>query len=340
MRSGGMKKGHSKFLIEKIAYSPAFSRLAFAAIRNGRWLRFPFYRFLLRRQIEAVKRRNGPFPLVVAAENTNICNAKCLMCPYPTMRRRKGFMDMTLFCKIVDECAAHPGVELRLTGFGEPLLDKKLVQRIEYAKGKGIEKVQLTTNASLLDKDTAAAIINSGLDEIMFSVDGYDRESYERVRGGLSFDKVHENLRLFRRIRGENRKPRTIASIICFDEYRGHRKEIIRLWRDCADRLFVKPPEDWAGEASGFNERTSGKKTHIPCPYLWTQFLITWDGAVGLCCRDFCNIRISIGNVNRESISDVWHGATLERLRATDALGRTLPPCLRCAYSPNWWGER
>ncbi|MEJ2745807.1 MAG: radical SAM protein, partial [bacterium] len=189
-----MRKNLSSFLTEKIAYSPTLSRVAFAAMRNRWWLRSPIYRFLLHRQIEAVRARNGPFPLVVAAENSNICNAGCVMCPYPAMRRRKGFMEMALFRKIVDECAKHPGVELRLSGFGEPLLDKKLVERIAYAKRKGIEKVQLTTNASLLDKEMSLAIVNSGLDEIMFSVDGYNKESYERIRTGLSFYEVYENL--------------------------------------------------------------------------------------------------------------------------------------------------
>lgn len=340
MKIGGMKISYSKSIIEKIAYSPALSRIAFAAIRNGLLLRSPIYRFLLQKRITAVRERNELFPLVVAAENTNICNAGCVMCPYATMRRRKGFMDMSLFRKIVDECAGHRGVELRLTGFGEPLLDKKLFERIAYAKRKGIEKIQLTTNASLLDGETALAIVNSGLDEIMFSVDGYDKESYERIRAGLSFERVHGNLRSFRRIRGEGKKPRTIASIICFEEYWRHRRNMIRLWGDCADYLFIKPPEDWAGEAAGFKESPPAGKAHVPCPYPWTQFLIAWDGVVGLCCRDFCNIRVSIGTVAHASIYDLWHGETLKRLRELDALGRTLEPCRRCAYVPNWWGER
>jgi len=247
---------------------------------------------------------------------------------------------MALYRKIVDECAEYQGVELRLTGFGEPLLDKKLIERITYAKQKGIEKVQLTTNASLLDKEIAANILDSGLDEIMFSVDGYDEESYERIRVGLSFDRVYENLKLFRQLRGGHKKPKTIASIICFKEYGGHMKEMIRLWGECADHLFIKPPEDWAGEVADLKGKAVGDDVHFPCPYLWTQFLITWDGIVGLCCRDFCNIRISIGNVTHESIHDIWHGATLRKLREIDAAGRTLEPCLHCAYAQNWWGER
>lgn len=335
-----MKMSLNSFLTDHVAYSPCISRVAFKTLNNRFILNSPFYRFALRKQIESVKKRNFLFPRVVAAENTNICNARCVMCPYTKMRRRQGFMDMALYRKIVDECATYRNVEIRLTGFGEPLLDKKLIERITYAKQKGIEKVQLTTNASLLHREIARAIVNSGLDEIMFSVDGYDKESYERIRVGLSFDRVYENLKLFRQLRGGHKRPKTIASIICFKEYSGHMKEMIRLWGVCADHLFIKPPEDWAGEVAGLKGKALGENIHFPCPYLWTQFLITWDGIAGLCCRDFCNIRISIGDVTRESIYDIWHGATLRKLREIDAAGRTLEPCLYCAYAPNWWGER
>lgn len=335
-----MKRSLHDLLVERVAYSPFLARLAFKALNAPRFLRFPPYRFLLRRQIEAVKRRNAAFPLVVAAENTNTCNARCVMCPYPGMNRHKGFMAMDLYRKIADECARHPGVELRLSGFGEPLLDRDLPGRIRYAKGKGIESVLITTNASLLTEDVARGLIEAGLDGMMFSVDGYDGESYEKIRTGLSFEKVIANIRRFNELRGDRRKPRTVASVILFPEYATHRKEMIRLWGSLADRVFIKPPEDWAGEVTGYKERVAGGAPHSPCPYLWTQFLITWDGVAALCCRDFCNIRIPIGEVAREGIAAIWHGATLRGLRETDDAERTLDPCHCCSYMPNWWGER
>jgi MoaA/NifB/PqqE/SkfB family radical SAM enzyme len=325
---------------EYVAYSPTLSRLAFKALRNRTLAAFPPYRFLLARQIRAVKARNAPFPRVVAAETTNLCNARCIMCPYPGMKRPKGFMATSLYRKIVDECASHQGVELRLTGFGEPLLDPDLFERIRYAKEQGIGKVQLTTNASLLDEKKAREVMDSGLDEIMLSVDGYDTGTYERIRAGLDFGTVQENARRLVSMRGRGKRPRIIASIIIFPEYASRRRAVIEAWRGCADRFLIKPPEDWAGEAPGSGADAVRAGPHVPCPYLWTQFLIAWDGTVGLCCRDFCNIRVPIGNVARESIADVWCGKTLAAIRDSDARGRTLEVCAGCGYAPNWWGER
>jgi len=327
-------------LVKWIAYSPVFSRLAFRALRSHALSIFPPYQFLLRRQIRAVKDRNARFPRVVAAETPNLCNARCVMCPYTKMTRAKGFMEMPLYRKIVDECALHPGVELRLSGFGEPLLDPNLFERIRYAKERGIGKVQLTTNASLLDEKKAREAIDSGLDEIMLSVDGYDAASYERVRAGLDFGTVRENALRLMRMRGRGKTPRIIASIIRFPEYASRLRNVIAAWRECADCMFVKMPEDWAGEMRKTGCGTAAVRPHIPCPYPWTQFLIAWDGTVGLCCRDFCNIRVPVGSIVRESIADVWHGRTLAAIRERDAHGRTVDVCRGCLYAPNWWGER
>ena len=50
--------------------------------------------------------RRPPLPEIVQIESTNICNAKCVFCPRDDMERKQGIMDMALFTKIVDECAA------------------------------------------------------------------------------------------------------------------------------------------------------------------------------------------------------------------------------------------
>ena len=334
-----MRKNLHSRLVDLVAYSPLLTSVAFKALNSMFILRLPVYRFFLNRHIKAVKKRNAKFPLMVAAENTNICNARCVMCPYVTMGRRKGFMDMAIYRKVVDECAGHEGVELRLSGFGEPLLDKNLFERIVYAKEKGIEKVQLTTNASLLDDEMSRRILDSGLDEMMLSVDGYDKESYERIRAGLHFERVYENVKRFNKLRGKRARPKTIASIILFNDCIKHRKDIIKLWGDYVDRLFIKPPEDWAGEVSGYKEMVVSAGLHFPCPYIWTQFLITWDGVAALCCRDFCHIRLPIGSVVSSTIHDVWNGEKLRKFREADSRARTLAPCRGCSYTPNWWGE-
>ena len=77
------------------------------------------------------------WPDIVQIESTNLCNAKCVFCPRDEMHRRQGVMDFDLFRKVVDECAALGITHVRVHNYGEPFLDKQLVEKVRYAKSQG-----------------------------------------------------------------------------------------------------------------------------------------------------------------------------------------------------------
>jgi MoaA/NifB/PqqE/SkfB family radical SAM enzyme len=123
-------------------------------------------------------RRHFPLPSVILIENTNCCNARCVMCPREKLTRKPGVMTFELFEKIireVSETKRKPVVHLH--GFGEPLLDESLPERIKLAKAFGIKHTYLVTNASLLFPETAGKIIGSGLDSMKISFYGTDDKS-------------------------------------------------------------------------------------------------------------------------------------------------------------------
>ena len=126
---------------------------------------YPYYRYHL------------PLPSVIMIENTNCCNARCVMCPREKLTRKPGFMEFGLFEKIMKELssARHKPV-VHLHGFGEPLLDTLLSERIKLAKTCGIKHTYIVTNASLLFPETSRKIINAGLDAMKISFYGTDEE--------------------------------------------------------------------------------------------------------------------------------------------------------------------
>src|SRR5215212_10032855 len=96
----------------------------------------------VRRLLLATGRDRSPIlPEIVQIESTNICNAKCVFCPRDEMGRKQGVMDMTLFRKIVDECAALRIEHVRMHNYGEPFVDRSLVEKVRYAKDRGISQV-------------------------------------------------------------------------------------------------------------------------------------------------------------------------------------------------------
>ncbi|MCK7504655.1 MAG: radical SAM protein [Desulfobacterales bacterium] len=122
------------------------------------WLFHPYYRYHL------------PLPTVILIENTNRCNARCVMCPRETLTRKRGFMEFGLFEKIMKELSgASRKPVVHLHGFGEPLLDESLPERIKLAKACGIKHTYLVTNASLLSPETSRKIIDAGLDTMKIS---------------------------------------------------------------------------------------------------------------------------------------------------------------------------
>ena len=139
-------------------------------------------------------------PDIVQIESTNLCNAKCVFCPRDEMHRRQGVMDLDLYRKIVDECAALGITHVRVHNYGEPFLDRQLVEKVRYAKSRGIREVGMISNGSLITEELARGMIDAGLDAINISVDAGGRETFERTRVNLKYDEVTGNVRRLARL--------------------------------------------------------------------------------------------------------------------------------------------
>src|SRR6187401_947443 len=155
-------------------------------------------------------------PDIVQIESTNLCNAKCVFCPRDEMHRRQGVMEMGLFKKIVDECAELGITHVRVHNYGEPFLDKQLVEKVRYAKSRGIAEVGMISNGSLISEDIARGMIEAGLDAINISVDASGKETFERTRLNLNYDTVIDNIKTLVRIRKElgRTHPKLILSFV------------------------------------------------------------------------------------------------------------------------------
>ena len=144
---------------------------------------------------------------MILIENTNRCNALCVMCPRDTLTRKRGFMEFGLFEKIMKELSgASRKPVVHLHGFGEPLLDPLLPERIKLAKACGIHRTYIVTNASLLFPETSKKIIHAGLDTMKVSFYGTDEDTYQATMKRLDFNVALQNIKDFMRIRKELKK--------------------------------------------------------------------------------------------------------------------------------------
>src|SRR5262249_38730425 len=135
-------------------------------------------------------------------EITNSCNLKCVMCYSPHMKRRKRFMKVDEFRRIIAQAAAHGVNEVGLYTTGEAFLHPKAVEFVRVAKREAkIPYVYITSNGTLLTPKKADGIIEAGLDSLNLSIDGAVKETYEKIRLGGNFEKLIANMRYLRRAR-------------------------------------------------------------------------------------------------------------------------------------------
>lgn len=137
-----------------------------------------------------------PTPQYVQIEPVGMCNLKCTMCPInyredQPISGKARMMDFELYCRIVDQFTNIK--TLHLQGLGEPTLHPRFFDMIEYAVRKGI-RVTTNTNLTMITPQRAGRCVTSGLDTLHFSIDGVNRETYEKIRVNANFDKVMANL--------------------------------------------------------------------------------------------------------------------------------------------------
>jgi MoaA/NifB/PqqE/SkfB family radical SAM enzyme len=274
------------------------------------------YRGMVDREVAELERLEVPAPKVVYAESTNACNATCVMCPRDEMHRAIGIMTMDLFKKIADECADWGVEEMRLHNFGEPMIDVKLYDKIEYAKRKGIKTTTIYTNGALLSGDKARRLINAGLDKLYISFDGATKKTFETIRLPLSFDQVSENVRSFHALRSELKSstPKVYLSFTHVGQNKEEREQFRRDWTPFSDKVFIIDAHDWAGQAEvELQEANNGPRW--PCVYIWKSMTVLYSGEVTLCCMDIKGSE-SVGDANKQSLKEIWRGAAMKRIRA------------------------
>jgi MoaA/NifB/PqqE/SkfB family radical SAM enzyme len=264
--------------------------------------------------------QESAFPPEIWIENTNCCNAHCVMCPRDKLSRELGFMDLGLFERLVKEASSfgRQVKRVHLHNYGEPLLDKNILERIRIAKENGIVHTYFVTNGSLLSTEVSKGLIEAGLDEFKVSFYGTDPETYNATMAGLDFYTTFDNLKNFFLIRKglESNKPSVIIQYLPQEANNCKTKNFFELFeklidRDKGDSLNIFPLHNYGG---GRNYLQLGEEINAICDYPWRTMVILWDGRVVPCCLDYNGTGV-IGDVNKDSIYDIWNGESYRKLR-------------------------
>lgn len=277
----------------------------------------------------------GYKPIRMWVEPTNTCNLKCAMCPQSSGEKfKRGFMELALFKKIIDEAKTFV-YDMNLHHTGESLLHPDIVEMIRYAKQAGIY-TRLHTNATLLNEEKARGILESGLDFLSFSFDGFEKETYENIRRGANFEQTLNNILNFLRLKQSQGKQRpfTVFEVINFSgkpvgspEELAFRQQFEGL---PLDKFVLKAPHNWGGTYGADGQPLHPEK-YCACTFPWYALVVFWNGNVSPCPQDFFN-NLCLGNAGEASLRDIWHGTPLVTLREKmkRKTYQDLHPCVTC----------
>jgi radical SAM protein with 4Fe4S-binding SPASM domain len=121
-------------------------------------------------------------PRLIFWELTKGCNLRCIHCRASATELSSPSDLSTEAAKaIIDQIAAVSAPILVLSG-GEPLFRKDIFELARYGTDKGL-RVALATNGTLVTKQVAQKIVDSGVRRVALSLDGADALTHDTFRG-------------------------------------------------------------------------------------------------------------------------------------------------------------
>ena len=261
-------------------------------------------------------------PLCFDIEVASVCDLACPFCYRQYVATPDKIMSKELAFKLIDQAAELNVPSMKFNWRGEPLLNPALGEIIEYAKKKGVLETIINTNATKLDEKMSKKIIKSGLDLMIYSFDGGNKSTYEKMRPGRfkknNFEEIYQNISNFSKIRKKlgSTFPRTKIQMILTDETRKVQDEYLKLFKDIVDDVSVKQYTERGGDLTDLDKnfekflktqkndliRKYGKDAallkdsknniyisdgRLPCEQPFQRVLSTYDGKVGMCCYDW-----------------------------------------------------
>lgn len=257
-------------------------------------------------------------PLHVDIELSDACNLRCKMCAHGLGTvKNVGLMNQELVKKLIDQCVEARVYSIKFNWRGEPSLNSFLPGAVKYAKEKGILEVQINTNGQTLpnNPDILLNCAANGIDRIIFSVDGFSKETYEQIRIGGSYEKVFQNIhRLIEwKKKNSSHKPFIRIQMVRTKINEKEVDEFIKYWQPLVDDVRISDVTD-RGQG---NELAVGDQIAVGrrrCPQPFQRLTIGRDGRASPCCSDWYQEFI-VGDTAQEKIMDIWNNKKFNAIR-------------------------
>lgn len=325
-----------KLLLRTLSLRKAwnFSRL-YASYHLARWFKKPVH---------------WGNPIKIGIEPTTSCNLRCPECPsgLRSFTRPTGMLTLEHFKSMTDEL--HRDLIYMLLYFqGEPYLNTAFLDMAAYAASKRIY-VATSTNGHYLNDENSRKTVESGLQELIVSIDGATQATYEAYRIGGNLQKVKDgvrNLVAWREKLG-SRTPYIILQFLVVGPNEHEIADIQAMGKELGvDKVTLKTAQIYEFEKgsplipqneaySRYRKGADGQytlknKLLNQCWKLWMGAEITWDGRVLPCCFDK-DAQYLMGKLGDRPFRDIWHDEAYQNFRASVVRSRKeIDICTNCS---------
>ena len=252
------------------------------------------------------------------------------------IERHDKIFNYDLFKKIIDEGSMNKLMAIELGYNTEPLLYKKLVNAISYAKGKGIADIRMTSNGSKLTKIISKKLIEGGLTHLGVSLDAFSKETYKLMRASKLYEKVKNNILEFIEIRNELKKniPTVRVSFLETEQNRHELKDFVNFWEDKVDYVTIQSLIKYDNTPEKLLLKNKKDNIEYTCHQPWTRLAIRSNGDIKPCCA-IPGMAFNYPNANKITINEFWNSSIMKNMRKTlkDGEGYKNKICKSCIES-------
>jgi len=237
----------------------------------------------------------SPHPWIIHLETRSMCNSRCAFCAASILnpeRPKDALMPDALIDKILKELA-EIGFANRLSLYcnNEPFLDKRIVEIVGRARQQVPRAyLELKSNGTVLTVEKVLKVFNAGLDMLYvndYVADGRPSPRIAKLRQELGAMGRFRELD----VRGSDAHSRLVIAT-----------------RSLGEVLYTR-----AGTAPNRQESLP-EPLRAPCFRPFEMFTVSPAGVVAVCSDDVY-FRTPMGNVNEQTVMEIWNSPRWQEMR-------------------------
>jgi radical SAM protein with 4Fe4S-binding SPASM domain len=191
------------------------------------------------------------------------------------------------------------------------------------------ERIETTTNASLLNEKVGKQLVKYGLDYMRVSIYSAIQEKHAKITGSkISINSLHDKLQMLQDIKRDYDSDTPFISVKMLDAYSDENEVFTRMYSDVADEVYLDKPHNWIiykdknfindlyknDVSKAKDDLKNSSSARIACTLPFFTLAVRSNGDVSPCCIDWIG-GTNIGNIYDGSLKEIWNSDKMFEFR-------------------------